>query len=85
MDAYHLALGMLVLQCESPPSTAQGLNALITNPGIANWQGPYLDPPLLATDAWGTPLRYRLMGKKMAVDSAGPDGQFDTTDDIGDR
>jgi len=34
-------------------------------------------------DAWGTPLQYkRLSDKTYEIHSAGPDGQFGTTDDI---
>jgi len=34
------------------------------------------------TDAWDTPLRYRIIGGSPAVESAGPDQMFDTSDDI---
>jgi hypothetical protein len=33
-------------------------------------------------DGWGNPLRYELDGEKPVIRSAGPDGEFDTKDDI---
>ena len=33
-------------------------------------------------DLWGTPLRYRFVGGRPVVDSAGPDQKFDTGDDV---
>jgi hypothetical protein len=34
------------------------------------------------TDAWGNPLRYEPSGDEFTIRSAGPDGAFDTADDI---
>ena len=33
-------------------------------------------------DGWGNPLRYELNGDAYVIRSAGPDGEFDTPDDI---
>ena len=33
-------------------------------------------------DLWGNPYRFTIKGAFSAVDSAGPDGKFDTDDDI---
>ena len=41
---------------------------------------PYLTG--LPRDGWGHPFRYKLSSGKPKVFSAGPDGTFDTTDDI---
>jgi uncharacterized protein YceK len=38
----------------------------------------------LPHDAWGTPLRYRLMSGRPLIDSAGSDKKFDTYPDVGD-
>ncbi|MCG3150417.1 MAG: hypothetical protein PCFJNLEI_03903 [Verrucomicrobiae bacterium] len=85
IDAYQLALKLLVTHTGVPPSPAQGLDALISPSGMTNWQGPYLDPPVFRTDPWAHPYRYRLTGTNTLVDSAGPDGMFDTADDIRSR
>ncbi len=50
LDQYRLDVG-------SYPS--QGLEALIRNPGAANWNGPYLKKPAIPNDPWGNPFRYK--------------------------
>jgi general secretion pathway protein G len=67
------------------PSEEQGLSALITDPGVPNWDGPYIRSRdnALPTDAWGHVFRYRLVDGKPLIDSCGPDGIFGTQDDNG--
>ena len=70
------------------PTTEQGLMALVQKPSSrptpANWTYK-LKKTIL--DAWGNPYLYRRPGTKdkggFDVYSAGPDGQADTGDDIG--
>ena len=70
------------------PTTAQGLKALVDQPTIApipkNWSQQMRKVPV---DPWGVEYSYRFPGTKNAdrydIISAGPDGIFDTTDDIG--
>ncbi len=54
LDQYKLDVG-------SYPSTTEGLNALMTNPGGDKWEGPYLkkNVPL---DPWGNPYNYQSPG-----------------------
>ncbi len=54
LDQYRLDVG-------SYPSTTEGLNALMTNPGGDKWDGPYLkkNVPL---DPWGNPYNYQCPG-----------------------
>jgi general secretion pathway protein G len=54
LDQYKLDVG-------SYPSTTEGLNALMTNPGQEKWEGPYLkkNVPL---DPWGNPYNYQSPG-----------------------
>ncbi len=69
------------------PSQAQGLQALVTKPSIApvpkRYNALYDELP---TDPWGKELKYVFPGRKdnstPEVISAGPDGQFDSEDDI---
>ena len=64
------------------PTTAQGLDALVTNPGSAkSWRGPYIEKNKL-NDPWGTQFGYESDGRSYTVICAGPDKQFGTEDDI---
>jgi general secretion pathway protein G len=44
--------------------------------------GPYLDEEEVPRDAWDRDFRYTVKGKRIRVCSRGPDGEFDTDDDI---
>ena len=50
--------------------------------GITVYEEP--KPLIEVVDSWGRPLRYRTLGRGNfpSVDSAGPDGIFDTADDV---
>ena len=66
------------------PTTDEGLNALVSNPGgLATWKGPYLKN--LQKDPWGNDFVYRYPGQKNPstpdVYSLGPDGR-EGNDDI---
>jgi general secretion pathway protein G len=54
LDQYKLDVG-------SYPTTQEGLTALITNPGMEKWEGPYLkkNVPL---DPWGKAYGYQCPG-----------------------
>jgi general secretion pathway protein G len=81
LDTFEMHNGFL-------PSTEQGLTALITQPPSApSWRGPYLDPPVLKPDPWGSPYVYKYPGErypqKYDVSSPGPDRIAGNDDDIG--
>jgi len=73
------------------PTTAEGLNALITAPSsnAERWRGPYMDAigGKLPLDPWGQPYEYRYPGVKNTggydLFSKGLDKTPDTADDIG--
>lgn len=71
------------------PSTAEGLQALVTAPAgkAERWRGPYLQDGKLPVDTWGEPYQYRFPGthNKNGYDvwSKGPDKTDGTDDDIG--
>jgi len=69
LDSFRLSVGRY-------PTTAEGLQALRTNPGIDAWDGPYLrkEVPL---DPWGRPYVYFCPGQHGDYDliSYGADGQ----------
>lgn len=52
LDQYRLDVGAY-------PATAQGLDSLARNPGVSNWNGPYLKKPAIPKDPWGNPYYYR--------------------------
>ena len=70
----------------SYPTSEQGLQALVTNPGnLTTWTHAYLDK--MPMDPWQHPYIYHCPGtnnKDFDIYSMGPDGQDGTADDIGD-
>ena len=71
------------------PSTADGLQALITAPGnkAGSWRGPYIEGGKVPLDPWNEPYQYASPGQKNKSGydlwSKGPDKQSGTADDIG--
>lgn len=71
------------------PSTAEGLQALITPPSAKadRWHGPYIEGSKVPLDPWGEPYQYAYPGTRRKGDydlwSKGPDKQSGTEDDIG--
>ena len=59
------------------PTTSEGLEALVRNPGnLEAWKGPYLNKNELPLDPWRKPYVYRSPGQHGDFDlfSYGPDG-----------
>ncbi|MGQ9570221.1 MAG: type II secretion system major pseudopilin GspG [Thermodesulfovibrionales bacterium] len=69
------ALDQFKLDTGRYPTTSEGLNALITNPGVPNWDGPYLKKAL-PNDPWGRAYHYESPGTHGDYDliSYGADG-----------
>ena len=82
LTAYRIAMG-------SYPTTAEGLQALITAPSnkADRWHGPYIESGKIPLDPWDEPYQYAYPGtrNKDSYDlwSKGPDKQSGTADDIG--
>jgi len=80
-------LGLFEIDNGRFPTTAEGLSALITNPGnLPNWH-KVLDKSSVPVDPWGNAYVYRSpnsSGDASAFDlmSDGPDGREGTADDI---
>jgi general secretion pathway protein G len=71
LDLYRLEVGRY-------PSSAEGLDALVSDPGnLANWNGPYLKKAEVPKDPWGNDYKYRAPGENGPYDiwSLGADGQ----------
>jgi general secretion pathway protein G len=69
------ALDQFRLDTGRYPTTSEGLNALMVNPGIENWDGPYLKKAV-PNDPWGKPFNYQSPGSHGDYDlsSYGADG-----------
>ncbi len=86
VNAFTSALNMYKADTGQYPTSEQGLNALLQNPGVQNWNKPYLDNmTTLKSDPWGHAYLYANPsnhGQDFDVSSMGPDGQAGTADDI---
>jgi general secretion pathway protein G len=82
LTTYSIHLG-------SYPTTAEGLQALITAPAnkADRWRGPYIEGGKVPLDPWGEPYQYRSPGTKNKsgydLYSKGPDRVDGNEDDIG--
>jgi len=85
-----MALALFRVHCGRYPTTQEGLRALLEPPQDqeiqSRWRGPYVANEAALTDPWARPLRYICPGQHnptgFDLSSAGPDGVFDTADDI---
>ena len=71
LDIYRLEVGRY-------PTTDEGLQALVEDPGsVNNWNGPYLKKTQVPRDPWGFDYLYRSPGEHGAFDiwSLGSDNQ----------
>jgi len=78
------ALQMFAFDIGRYPTTSEGLDALVHNPGnLDAWQKPYLTKDV-PKDPWGKPYVYRCPGQHGDYDllSFGPDGLEGTDDDV---
>jgi general secretion pathway protein G len=69
LDQYRLDVGAY-------PTTQEGLQALMANPGVEKWDGPYLKKNL-PLDPWSRPYNYQSPGTQGEYDlySYGRDGK----------
>jgi general secretion pathway protein G len=71
------ALQMYAFDLGRYPTTAEGMDSLVRNPGnLDAWKGPYLTKSEMPNDPWGKPYVYRCPGQHGVYDlfSFGPDG-----------
>ena len=59
IELFGAALDQYRLDVGSYPSTSVGLDALVRNPNVPNWAGPYLKKPEVPSDPWGKPYQYK--------------------------
>lgn len=75
IELFGVALDNFRLDVGRYPTTEEGLQALQTNPGLDDWDGPYLKKEI-PLDPWGRPYVYKSPGEHGEYDliSYGADG-----------
>jgi general secretion pathway protein G len=69
LQSLEQALDLYRLDTGSYPTTQQGLQALIRDPGgVRGWRGPYLDAASVPLDPWGNPYVYKSPGERGPFD-----------------
>ncbi len=76
IELFGEALDQFRLDTGRYPTTSEGLEALIRNPGVEGWDGPYLRKNVVPKDPWGRPYHYQSPGTHGEYDlfSYGADG-----------
>lgn len=76
IEMFGQALDQMRLDVGRYPTTSEGLESLITNPGIDNWDGPYLKKNKIPKDPWQHEYSYTSPGSNGEYDlsSLGLDG-----------
>src|SRR6266498_4340103 len=59
IELFGAALDQYRLDVGSYPPVGAGLDALVKNTNVANWNGPYLKKNLVPLDPWGKPYQYK--------------------------
>ena len=63
------ALDMYKLDTDTYPSSSQGLESLVKEPGnVVGWNGPYLRKTFVPQDPWKRDYQYRYPGQKGEFD-----------------
>lgn len=86
VKTFELALTDFNMDCGRFPTTDEGLQALVKDPGIEGWHGPYVNQRELNEDPWNKDYCYSddpQHGLEFDVFSSGPDGEVYTDDDVG--
>ena len=76
------ALSTFEVDCGRYPTSQEGLEALVICPGGLEtfWHGKYIEA--VPEDKWGHSYQYTEADGEFQVTSAGPDGNFNTADDL---
>ena len=73
LEQFGKALEAYRKDCGGYPNLRVGLKALVANPGVNGWDGPYTKLPL--RDPWGRPYLYEISNGLTIVRSFGADGK----------
>jgi general secretion pathway protein G len=80
MQTLAIALEMFRHDCGRYPATEETLRALMEDPGVPGWRGPYIYN--LTRDPWRKPFVYSARMENVSLNSSGPDRTLGTADDI---
>lgn len=80
--ALRVAVERFKRDCGRYPSEKEGLKALVRDPGVKNWKGPYVN--IVKPDPWKKRYVYLVESNRASVFSCGPDRKPGTKDDIPD-
>jgi len=76
---FQSALALFKTDTGRFPTTSQGLEALINDPGLRGWkQGGYIEGGKVPIDPWGNPYMYLcpgIHGEDYEIESYGKDGE----------
>ena len=83
IEQFGQALDMLRLDVGRYPTTSEGLEALIINPGVEGWDGPYLKKNKVPKDPWNRDYVFQSPGSNGEYDlsSYGLDGNVGGEDE----
>ncbi len=59
IELFGAALDQYRLDVGAYPASGAGLEALVKNPNVANWSGPYLKKNAVPKDPWGNAYHYK--------------------------
>lgn len=86
--SFRLALALFEQDVGRYPNNNEGLEALVQNPRINSWKGPYLESMVIPPDPWGNQYSYSYPSVITASEtlydiiSGGPDGIMGNEDDV---
>jgi len=84
IGTFGVALDLFEQDTGRYPTTEEGLQALIADPQLPSWRGPYIKSNSIPLDPWGNEYKYSYTSSDFLYEiiSAGPDGTAGTEDDI---
>lgn len=80
LRALRIAVERFRVDCGRYPTTEEGLEALVLDPGVTNWGGHYVN--IVKPDPWRTPYIYALTNSTVTLLSYGADRRPNTRDDL---
>ena len=88
IGTFGIAMGLFEHDTGHCPTAEEGLPALIQNPQLRSWLGPYLKSAAVPLDPWGNQYKYTYPSELTSSEflyvivSAGLDGVYGNNDDI---
>ena len=80
LRALYIASDRFFYDCGRYPTPDEYLKALVINPGLRSWRGPYVN--IIKPDPWKNRYIYIVSNNTITVYSSGADGIAGTDDDI---